>query len=202
MKRILHLVFFLASLWVFLCAGNYSDAKDLKSKTGLSEETVKSIYSGTQKSADFNQRIASSLQKLSKNLILENTRGTKEITAYQKVAPAVVLILTESGFGSGSVIDAKGQVITNWHVVRNYPDVVVIFKAKNSAELNWDLARSAKVRKIDQGSDLALLQINKPPKSVPFMKLGNSSTISVGQDVHAIGQQRRQMAGPLASNGY
>ncbi len=133
------------------------------------------------------QRISSALKNVGKNLILERTRGAKEISAYQKVAPAVVLVATEKGFGSGAIIDTGGHVITNWHVVKGRSDVVVVFKPKDDAELKKDLAFSAQVEKIDQVSDLALLKIKAPPKVFSLMRLGDSSALSVGQDVHSIG---------------
>lgn len=136
---------------------------------------------GTQK------RTALTLGKISKNVVLESTRGAKEMAIYQKAAPAVVIIATNSGYGSGSIIDGKGHVITNWHVVKNHPEVIVIFKPKDSAELTKELAFPALVEKIDQLSDLALLKIKSPPKVFTHLKLGDSSALAVGQDVHAIG---------------
>jgi S1-C subfamily serine protease len=133
------------------------------------------------------QRVSSSLQKVGKNLVLEQTRGTKEVALYQNIAPAVVFVLTENNFGSGAIVDKEGHVITNWHVVKDNPSVVVVFKPKNSAELKKELAFSAKVVKVDQVSDLALLKINTPPKTLKHIRLGNSSNLAAGQDVHAIG---------------
>jgi len=136
---------------------------------------------------DIEQRIASSLQKVGKNLVLEQTRGTKEVAIYQNIAPTVVFVITENTFGSGAIVDKEGHVITNWHVVQGYSSVVVMFKPKNSAELKKELAFSAEVEKVDQVSDLALLKITSPPKTLKHIRLGDSSSLAVGQDVHAIG---------------
>ena len=133
------------------------------------------------------QKIASSLQKLGKTLILEKTRGDKDVSIYRAASPAVVLVIAEGGVGSGAIIDNKGHVITNWHVVKSEPRVIVVFKPKDGAELTKDLAYLATVVKVDQVTDLALLRIERPPKSFSFLRLGNISTLAVGQDVHAIG---------------
>ena len=45
------------------------------------------------------QRMFSVLQNMKKNLILDQTRGQKDVELYAKVAPAVVLIVTTKGFG-------------------------------------------------------------------------------------------------------
>ena len=138
------------------------------------------------------KRVASTLQKLGKTLILESTRGAKDVAVYRRAAPAVVFVLAgkENGkilTGSGAIIDSKGHVITNWHVVEKHPRVVVVFKPKNSADLKKELAFVATVEKVDQIADLALLKIDNPPKAFATLRLGNISTLAVGQDVHAIG---------------
>lgn len=133
------------------------------------------------------KRIASVLQKVKKNLILEGTRGNKETEIYRKAAPAVVLVITQEGFGSGAIIDGVGHVITNWHVVGSYPQVVVVFKPRDGTEIKKELAFGATVERVDQTADLALLQINSPPKAFVSLPLGDATALKVGQDVHAIG---------------
>lgn len=139
------------------------------------------------------QRIASVLQKLGKTLILERTRGAKDIAVYRNAAPAVVFVLAseenseEFSTGSGAIIDRRGHVLTNWHVVENHPRVVVVFKPKDSTDLKKEMAFRATVVKVDQIADLALLKINNPRKGFASLRLGDISNLQVGQDVHAIG---------------
>ena len=133
-------------------------------------------------------RVTSTLQKLPKNLILENTRGEKDVAVFQKAASAVVFILAgKDSIGSGVLLSRDGRVLTNRHVVGTNSQVVVVLKPKNSAELRRELAFAATVEKTDQTSDLALLQMVNPPPSLSYLTLGNGSSLSVGQDVHAIG---------------
>ena len=77
------------------------------------------------------ERIASTLQKLSKNLILESTRGERDIALFQKAAPAVVLVFAgKDSVGSGALTGGGGRVVTNWHVVGANPNAVVFLKPK------------------------------------------------------------------------
>jgi S1-C subfamily serine protease len=139
-------------------------------------------------------RIASTLEKLGKNLILERTRGERDIAVFQKASSSVVLVLAgKDSVGSGVLISRDGQVLTNWHVVGNDPKAVVVLKPKDSAELRKDLAFSAVVEKIDQVADLALLRITNPPQSLSFVSLGAASSLNVGQDVHAIGHPQGEV---------
>jgi S1-C subfamily serine protease len=133
-------------------------------------------------------RIASTLQKLGKNLILESTRGERDIAVFQKAASSVVFVLAGKGsVGSGVIISRDGRVLTNWHVVGDDPKPVIVLKPKDSAELKKELAFLATVIKIDEVADLALLKIVNPPPSLSFLPLGAASSLNVGQDVHAIG---------------
>jgi S1-C subfamily serine protease len=157
-------------------------------------ELPATLFSGlndvTGRQGNIEKRISSALLEVGKNLILENTRGPKEVAAYKKAAASVVFVMTKKVFGSGSIIDGRGHVITNWHVVKDSPEVVVVFKPKDSAELKKELAFTAKIIKINKICDLALLKINKPPKNLPHFQLGASKALSVGMDVHAIGHPK------------
>ncbi len=80
--------------------------------------------------------------------------------------------------GSGFIIDASGRILTNHHVISgsNQVEVTLPDQTKYKAEV---LVR-------DRQDDLALIQI-KPKKSLPFLKLGDSDKLQVGQKVLAIG---------------
>jgi S1-C subfamily serine protease len=136
------------------------------------------------------RRVASTLQKMRRNFVLENTRGEREVTLYKQAAPSVVYIETPDGFGSGVVIGEKGYILTNWHVVGNRSKVTVFLKPGNSADLRNTLQYSALVEKIDQIADLALLRIAVPPKTIPSLAIGDAGALAVGQDVHAIGHPK------------
>jgi S1-C subfamily serine protease len=80
--------------------------------------------------------------------------------------------------GSGFVISADGRILTNNHVVSGSSKIEVTLP---------DQSRYiAKVLVRDRSDDLALIQI-EPKKRLPFLKLGDSDTLQVGQKVLAIG---------------
>jgi len=80
--------------------------------------------------------------------------------------------------GSGFLIGADGRILTNNHVISGSSKIEVKF-ADQSRYI-------AKVLVRDQADDLALIQI-EPKKKLPFLKLGDSDTLQVGQKVLAIG---------------
>lgn len=81
--------------------------------------------------------------------------------------------------GSGFVIDGeKGLILTNNHVLAGGQKIVVTF----SDQSKYDAEVLAK----DPGNDLGLLRIT-PRKKLPFLRLGESEGLQVGQKVLAIG---------------
>ncbi|WP_374467751.1 S1C family serine protease [Phenylobacterium sp.] len=122
-----------------------------------------------------------------------NTRGAKETGIYQRAAPAVVLIVTDEGLGSGALISADGRIITNLHVVGNADEVGVVFKPKmEGAAIGEADVRVGKVIRRDDVTDLALVRVAEVPVGVTPLELGNSTTVEVGADVHAIGHPTGQ----------
>ncbi|MBI2688418.1 MAG: trypsin-like peptidase domain-containing protein [Acidobacteria bacterium] len=81
--------------------------------------------------------------------------------------------------GSGFVIDGeKGLILTNNHVLAGGQKIVVTF----SDQSKYDAEVLAK----DPGNDLGLLRI-APRKKLPYLRLGESDGLQVGQKVLAIG---------------
>ncbi len=83
-----------------------------------------------------------------------------------------------SALGSGFIIDEKGIVITNNHVIQGAEDVFV--------RVNGEKNIKAKVIGADPGMDLAVLQIDSDQKFTP-VKFGDSDTARIGDWVIAIG---------------
>ena len=83
-----------------------------------------------------------------------------------------------SALGSGFIIDEKGIVITNNHVIQGAEDVFV--------RVNGEKNIKAKVIGADPGMDLAVLQIESDQKFTP-VKFGDSDTARIGDWVIAIG---------------
>jgi len=81
--------------------------------------------------------------------------------------------------GSGFVIDAEGRIITNNHVVEGSDKIKVKLVGGKEYE--------ATIKGRDPKTDLALIQITNPPKDLPFLVLGDSDAIRVGDWVLAVG---------------
>jgi S1-C subfamily serine protease len=117
-----------------------------------------------------------------------NSRGVRDAALFKNISPSVVLILTKDGTGSGTIIGSDGLILTNYHVVGNNSEVGVVLKppADTQKISKADLVR-AKVIKIDQVTDLALVKLPQAPFGRAPVKLADESEISIGMDAHAIG---------------
>jgi serine protease Do len=82
------------------------------------------------------------------------------------------------GLGSGFIVDPKGVIVTNDHVVRNAQRVEVV--------LNDGRRFAAKDIKTDPKTDLAVLRIDAPGP-LPFLEWNNSDTMEIGDRVLAVG---------------
>jgi S1-C subfamily serine protease len=118
----------------------------------------------------------------------EQTRSAADAEIYRTVSPSVVMVATKDGAGSGSLIGPFGEVLTNWHVVRGYGEVGVVFKPATEGQIpGKDDILTGFVVKVDEVADLALVKVANHPGGARFLRLGDPSEISVGLDVHAIG---------------
>jgi S1-C subfamily serine protease len=130
----------------------------------------------------------------------ERTSGMSPHEAYVRDAPGVAFVTSTvvqksesspfnlfgeqtqrqgTATGSGIVIDAKGTILTNYHVVENAVKVTVSFEKGKSVE--------AKVVGKDPSDDLAILSIPTDGLTLHPLKLGDSSAVEVGDPVYAIG---------------
>ncbi len=137
-------------------------------------------------------RIPTSLiSKIAQTPVSEPTgtsRSAKDAQIYRTISPSVVLIAVKDGLGSGSLLSTTGDVITNYHVVKGYPNVAVVFKPSvEGAEPTREDIRIGQVVKYDEIADLALIRVSEVPSGRNPIRLGSSEEISVGADVHAIG---------------
>jgi 2-alkenal reductase len=101
------------------------------------------------------------------------------IDVYARVNPAVVYIETDSGSGSGFVVDAGGHIVTNNHVVAGASRVEVVFADGTRA--------AGRVLGRDPDADLAVIAVDVPAGGLAVAELGDSSSVQVGQFALAIG---------------
>ncbi|HVF29518.1 MAG TPA: Do family serine endopeptidase [Pyrinomonadaceae bacterium] len=83
----------------------------------------------------------------------------------------------ERGLGSGVIVSADGTILTNAHVIDGAEKITVLLQDNKTFE--------AKLVGADKPSDLAVLKIEA--QNMPFLNLGNSDTVRVGDIVLAIG---------------
>jgi 2-alkenal reductase len=114
------------------------------------------------------------------------------VELFQNAAPSVAYITTEilqptgfftstvaKGAGSGFVWDADGHVVTNNHVVEGARSVYVQLDAGEPIE--------ARIVGTSPDYDLAVVQLNRPPRNLRPIPLGTSRELRIGQSVFAIG---------------
>ncbi len=125
------------------------------------------------------EKIQSKLSELNKEVEYYITLGAEDTTSenISKHIDAVFSIKTETGHGSGFIINPNGFAITNYHVVENRSSLDAIFS-------------DGKTIKVDliafyPETDLALLKLTGT--NYPYLPLADISEIQIGKDVYAIG---------------
>jgi len=121
---------------------------------------------------------------------------TRTVNIYRQATPAVANINTRAveydffqnavpveGAGSGFVIDERGYVLTNYHVVENAENIEVTLGDRSQFP--------AKFIGADKRNDVALLKIDPKGKTLAVLTLADSSNLLVGQTVLAIGNPFR-----------
>ena len=83
----------------------------------------------------------------------------------------------QEGMGSGAIVDGKGYILTNHHVVGEADRILVVLFDGTEKE--------AQLVGTDPESDIAVIKING--KNLPVLPMGNSDEILVGEDVIAVG---------------
>ncbi len=133
------------------------------------------------------------------------TRRSDIVLVVEKVSPAVVNISAEQtlrrrpsvfddfffgvdprsrrrtsqSLGSGAIIDPKGIILTNEHVVSGASKITAMTKA--GVELECEVVGS------DADNDLAVLRAKRPGGPLPSIRLGSSSDLLIGETIIAIG---------------
>jgi serine protease Do len=84
----------------------------------------------------------------------------------------------QRSLGSGFIIDKDGYIVTNNHVIEDADEIKV--KLKNGQEFEAEIVGR------DSNTDIALIKL-KTTQELPFVKLGDSNDLKVGEWVMAIG---------------
>jgi S1-C subfamily serine protease len=114
------------------------------------------------------------------------------VKIYSEAAPAVANIVTRTleydvfmepvpteGAGSGFVIDPRGYILTNFHVVQGAQAISVTLGDRSHFD--------AKFVGADERNDIALIKIEPKERKLTALTMGDSDNLQVGQTVLAIG---------------
>ncbi len=111
------------------------------------------------------------------------TLNTQREAVVAKVKPSVVEVYVTlaqgAALGSGVIIDSRGYIVTNNHVVSGAQSIQV--------RLSNGTTEPAQLTGTDAADDLAVLKIAVPPAGLSVATLGDSAQLQVGQAVMAIG---------------
>ena len=107
-----------------------------------------------------------------------NRLATVNITSIVYQRDFFFQVFPQKGIGSGFIINEDGEIVTNNHVVSGSRNITVTLSDKKQYP--------ATILGIDRRSDLAILRI-RADKKLPFVRLGDSDALVVGQKVLAIG---------------
>jgi len=107
---------------------------------------------------------------------------TRAGAIYAAASPAVVSIRTSTGQGTGFLIDDKGTLVTNFHVVDGASHVIVKF-GQDGASVDGDVLGT------DESTDLAVVSIepSRIPRGVRPLRFADSRNVQVGDFAIAIG---------------
>ncbi|WP_119268757.1 DegQ family serine endoprotease [Taklimakanibacter deserti] len=85
----------------------------------------------------------------------------------------------QNSLGSGVIVDGKGLIVTNNHVILGGSDIRVVLADRREFE--------AKLLLADERTDLAVLKIDTEDEDLPALAMGDSDDLEVGDLVLAIG---------------
>ena len=105
---------------------------------------------------------------------------------YEDNALGVVLLMGDTGYGSGVIISTKGYVLTNNHVVENNENLEAILSYQYKLDGYEEYVHSIEIIKQDKVKDLALIKINNPRTALRPINISRKVP-AIGSRVHAIG---------------
>ena len=105
--------------------------------------------------------------------------GVVHIHAHMTMTSPFEVHAMDSSTGTGFVIDAKGRLLTAFHVIKDKNEIKVVLN--NGHDFTARLLGTA------PQLDIALLQITVPKNELSPLVLGSSASLEIGQKVIAIG---------------
>ena len=133
--------------------------------------------------------IIEAIEKVSRNVV--------NISSVRMVTDQLLRIFPIEGVGSGTIIDDKGHILTNYHVVDHARRLKVALHDGKTV--------NAKLIGTDKLTDLAVLKIEKDDTrildTIASAEFGDSTNLKVGQIVIAVGNPFGLHGGPTVTTG-
>jgi serine protease Do len=128
--------------------------------------------------------IVDAVEKVSKSVV--------NIASVRMVQDQLFRIFPVEGVGSGIIVDGKGFILTNNHVVDEAQKLRITLKDGN--------VFNGVVVGTDEVTDLAVVRVDSK-EALPFARLGNSDQLKIGEIVIAIGNPFGLTGGPTVTAG-
>jgi S1-C subfamily serine protease len=119
------------------------------------------------------------------------SKGVVNVSSVKLLQHSFYRAVPVKGMGSGTIIDSKGQILTNNHVVKGARKITVTLKD----------GRVLEGRVVGKCSphDVAIIQVKE--SDLPAIDLGDSDMLRVGQRVFAVGNPLGLAGGPSVTSG-
>lgn len=111
------------------------------------------------------------------DILTLNEGNYKYVNSLNEAISSTVTIKTKDGHGSGFIVSNDGYIVTNYHVVSDTADLMVVLN--DEREFKPEILRISKIH------DLALLKINAD-SLIPF-QISTSKDIEIAKDIYAVG---------------
>lgn len=85
----------------------------------------------------------------------------------------------QQSLGSGVIVAPDGTIITNHHVIKDADQVTIVLADRREFE--------ARILRVDERADLAVLKVDAIGEKLPYLEIGDSDALQVGDFVLAIG---------------
>jgi serine protease Do len=128
--------------------------------------------------------IVDAVEKVSKSVV--------NIASVRMVQDQLFRVFPVEGVGSGIIVDGKGFILTNNHVVDEAQKLRITLKDGN--------VFNGAVVGTDEVTDLAVVRVDSK-EALPFARLGNSDQLKIGEIVIAIGNPFGLTGGPTVTAG-
>lgn len=117
-----------------------------------------------------------------------DTAQLSTATAAAKYAPAVVVVKSPHGLGSGFFVNTNGYLITNFHVIKGTRHLTVTRFKQEGHALKHIIHRDVEIIAVAPFHDLAVLKVNDLDGDIPAtVVLSHSDKVEIGETVFTIG---------------